>query len=109
MPEPAPPVAEDRLASAPVFLPPSPYYPAGRRPQLLTVSGYTPIHLMDSACPLEPHPLCRVSYPSRQGAFFASVCSTLRRWSLHLTSSFHASWRTIVRINGVRQVGSAIS
>jgi len=35
MPEPAPPVAEDRLASAPVFLPPSPYYPAGRRPQLL--------------------------------------------------------------------------
>ena len=39
MPEPAPPVAEDRLASTPVSLPPSPHYPTGRRPQLFPFRG----------------------------------------------------------------------
>jgi len=34
MPEPAPPVAEDRLALTSVVLPPSPLYATGRRPQL---------------------------------------------------------------------------
>ena len=42
MPEPAPPVAEDRLASTPVSLPPSPSYPPGRRPQLKTFRGECP-------------------------------------------------------------------
>ena len=42
MPEPAPPVAEDRLASTPVSLPPSPPYPTGRRPQLKTFRGGCP-------------------------------------------------------------------
>ena len=40
----------------PVPLPPSPYYPAGRRPHF-NCFGVKPIHLTDSACSLERHPL----------------------------------------------------
>ncbi len=37
------------------------------------------------------HLLCRRVTPLPQGGDFTSVCSTLRRWFLHLTSSFHTS------------------
>jgi hypothetical protein len=51
MPEPAPPVAGDRLALAPVSLPPSPSYPPGRRPQLLLFRGECPF-----ISPIRPAP-----------------------------------------------------